>query len=530
MQNRYRSVCVQCGGVIPAKAGFMMKENGQWKCYHAEGQCETAGDPVLLDSVKFDDYQRAIIDAMLETDDNLLIKARAGSGKTTVMCAGFNEFHRRWDGEDLLLLSFGKNDACRLAKKLLPGVPSSTMHSFGVGLIKNHWRWSKMQKRKDSALMDSVIGIEGEDTERDRYRRYCEELISKAKADALLGDNLSGITGLVEKYSLDIPEIYIEKSVVYAGKCLELSLDVKKWGYNYDDMLYLVAVCDLDIPSYSFIGVDECQDLNECQLVILEKLANSGARLMAIGDPEQSLYLFRGAASDSFERVRSCLSGVELPMPICYRCSQSVIARAQGLVPDIEARPGAPIGSTDWIEMDYSVLTNKDMIICRTNVPLVRTALELIKLGIPFYMRKGEQEAGLLGWYIRFWGGSSLEEMLENGRKWLGEIKAGGSWRAGEHSDRFEVIELLSMTCTDIRSLQDRIKEVFCSSANSGVMLSSIHQAKGSEAERVYHIRRDLCPHPRAKSSDELKQEQNALYVAITRAIMDYYEVVNTEG
>lgn len=53
----------------------------------------------------------------------------------------------------------------------------------------------------------------------------------------------------------------------------------------------------------------------------------------------------------------------------------------------------------------------------------------------------------------------------------------------------------------------------------AGTLLSSIHRAKGMEAKRVFILRPDLMPHPKAKSEWEMGQEKNLQYVAQTRAI-----------
>jgi superfamily I DNA/RNA helicase len=49
--------------------------------------------------------------------------------------------------------------------------------------------------------------------------------------------------------------------------------------------------------------------------------------------------------------------------------------------------------------------------------------------------------------------------------------------------------------------------------------LSDTHRSKGLEFERVYIIDTDLFPHPLAKSDKQKIQEDNLMYVAITRAI-----------
>lgn len=63
------------------------------------------------------------------------------------------------------------------------------------------------------------------------------------------------------------------------------------------------------------------------------------------------------------------------------------------------------------------------------------------------------------------------------------------------------------------------IKNLF--ESGKGVTLSTIHKAKGLEAEKVYILALDLMPHPIALKSGKdwvLEQEKNMKYVAITRS------------
>ena len=54
--------------------------------------------------------------------------------------------------------------------------------------------------------------------------------------------------------------------------------------------------------------------------------------------------------------------------------------------------------------------------------------------------------------------------------------------------------------------------------AEGGVALSTIHKAKGLEANNVFILRPDLMPSQWAAKDWELIQEDNMQYVAITRA------------
>lgn len=67
-----------------------------------------------------------------------------------------------------------------------------------------------------------------------------------------------------------------------------------------------------------------------------------------------------------------------------------------------------------------------------------------------------------------------------------------------------------------------KITEMFTDDKNRpGVRLSSIHKAKGLEAERVFLLEPEgaSVPHPMARSKQAKEQEYHLRYVAITRAI-----------
>ncbi len=80
------------------------------------------------------------------------------------------------------------------------------------------------------------------------------------------------------------------------------------------------------------------------------------------------------------------------------------------------------------------------------------------------------------------------------------------------------------MSVTQVRG---RIKAMF-GKVEDGVeriRLSTVHRAKGLEAQRVWVLRPDLMPHPMARQDWAVEQERNLIYVAVTRAIGELYWV-----
>ena len=77
-----------------------------------------------------------------------------------------------------------------------------------------------------------------------------------------------------------------------------------------------------------FILVDEFQDANFAQVKIIQKLAGEGRNVFAVGDPDQSIYRFRGASSAAFELFRRHFEGAKLVVLDKNRRSTTPILRS----------------------------------------------------------------------------------------------------------------------------------------------------------------------------------------------------------
>ena len=101
---------------------------------------------------------------------------------------------------------------------------------------------------------------------------------------------------------------------------------------------------------FRWIFVDEYQDIDALQSRLLRHLAPPGANLCAIGDPDQSIYRFRGADVGCFLRFQEDYPGAEVfHLGRNYRSSSTIVRaavqaiRPDSLVPDrlLESK-GAP--------------------------------------------------------------------------------------------------------------------------------------------------------------------------------------------
>ena len=303
--------------------------------------------------------------------------------------------------------------------------------------------------------------------------------------------------------------------------------------FDYTDMIYLPAI-DNSIWMFpqDYVFIDEIQDLNKCQIKIVEKILKrnktSGrytGRLISVGDFSQGIYGFNAADEKSFEWFEKFPNTKILPLSTSFRCSKNVILKAQEIVSDIKALPNAP----DGIVRDGDVLKEArsgDFVLCRTTIPLVKLFFEFLT-----QQRKAIIKGSDIGLHlieligkinsidklVNFW-----ESELNNYKK---DLKSEGVLNPNEHSgytaleDKVMTLLFLSKLSSSIPDLKNKISLIFTDEIQ-GICLSTIHKVKGLEADRVFIIRPDLLPMKNTKSWQYI-QEKNLEYVAITRSRLE---------
>jgi superfamily I DNA/RNA helicase len=318
---------------------------------------------------------------------------------------------------------------------------------------------------------------------------------------------------------------------------------------DYGDQVWLPHVLNLHPKPYDAIFVDESQDLNEAQFQFLLKLAGRSGRMAFVGDPKQAIYEFRGAGVGMIERIRRGLAEgylegrspryvQELPLNYCYRCPRKVIEHVhrRGHVTHIQAAPGAIEGevfsvrdgkvweSDDW----QDILGGDALILCRTNAPLVTGYFKLLKQRVPAAIR-GRTEGGIhkqvLGLINASGGKGGLPGLVERARARC-QKKIEILWRARRQGkaimqrDLFEVLLTLATESDSVHGLRRLVDQVFKDDKDmEGIVLSTVHKAKGLEEGTVVVLRPDLLPlNFFSMTESQIEQEKNLEYVCYTRA------------
>ena len=102
---------------------------------------------------------------------------------------------------------------------------------------------------------------------------------------------------------------------------------------------------------YKHILIDEYQDLNACDLAIVNELAKRGAELFVAGDDDQSIYGFRFATPAgirNFEQIYQ--NSKKLALEICFRCDKNILHSAEFVASLDPARLPKPTRPKDEAE------------------------------------------------------------------------------------------------------------------------------------------------------------------------------------
>ena len=486
-------------------------------------------------------YQKDIYKHVEKGDGNAAVVAVAGSGKTTTL----TEALRRTSGE-AFATSFNKKITEALKERLPWNVRVATFHAYCYGQVRKAFPTIRnVDDRKLGRLIrDLNIPMD--------LRRDVIDVVGKAKncamgiddVDTLVSDTPQDWTDLAERYSLLPNDDYVKDFVSAAHTLFNASLEECGKGIiDYDDMLYMVGskLWNVPVESYDWIMLDEAQDFNPLQISILSRIVRKDSRLLVVGDPRQSIYLFRGSDEAAFEKLKSKFNCKEMPLSISYRCARRIVQLAQSLVPYIEYAPDAPdgkVGRIDITDLPDELRPEHDVVLCRNNAPLIQMALRLLRNGRGVRVEGRDIAAGLEKLIKRMNAGNDFQLLQKRLDDWYDrEMRLAREEQRPDKmanlEDRYQSVLALVMGIPEgpnrtVNGVLSRLEEVFRDRANV-LTLSTVHKAKGLEWDRVFLLRPDLIPSRWAKTPAAMQQEDNLLYVAYTRAKSELYLVMDEE-
>lgn len=499
-----------------------------------------------LNGVVGTDQQEAIWRAGVYGDSHLVIDARAGTGKTF---SGLHLLHLMKEvgriPKYVAFCAFTKSVGLELQKKAPPEVRAGTMHSFGFSALKYEYRNERPIKVESNKLDYLLEDLRGEDYPKMEWAAViklaglCKNTMTGSvdgtrSDDWLFAARHGDLADLCDKYLIEFPDQSRKEVFTTVNELLTESLR-DEGRIDFDDMIWVPVVKEIRCWKNDFLIVDEVQDLNKTQQALMMKL---GRRVMIVGDPNQAIFGFRGADADSFENSIHILQGhgevSQFPLTKTRRCPKLHVKEVQHLVPDFEAMEDAPEGKILWEEMEDSLerMQPEEMVLCRTNAPLISAAFSLLRCNKRVKVLGRDIGKNLMSFIEKLAKSAHSEVLMDM----LGQLKIhhdrevakikkkkyGITDKLVALSDKVNCAKTFLEQSKEMKDLKERMASMFSEQGESGlegaVVLSSIHKAKGLEAETTRILRPDLLPHPAARTLEDVQQENNCTYVCKTRS------------
>lgn len=251
-----------------------------------------------------------------------VIRAGAGTGKTTVIAAKIMHAKQQQPESSILAISFTKKAVFELQSRISNAdhVTVSTFHSFFYRVLRSYG-----------------------------YKSF--KFITDAEKQTLLKNSIDK-AGLAENVTVaDIIEALTKGSFktedirtavsAYLDQLKEYRLlDFDSLQYFTLELLKLYPAVAVRIRNcFDFVLIDEAQDMSDVQYQIIKLLfpASIKPNITFVGDSKQAIYGFRGAKSNVLDEIQEHYSAEVFRLVKNYRCNQSILDVANAVLPSDEA-------------------------------------------------------------------------------------------------------------------------------------------------------------------------------------------------
>lgn len=464
--------------------------------------------------------QLAIIAAAQTTRDNLQVRALAGAAKTSTLVL----IAQALPAERLLCLAFNKKIAEEMKQRLPGNCEAKTLHSLGLSAWRDYiGKFPKINTGKCSQLFKRIVdGLSpAEREEAWALRGEILDAVGYGKGRGWVPGSVKGASPLIsdeEIYAvLEFEPTPLSWTLIQ--RISERSVAAARDGeIDFDDMILLPVIFPCSFDRYDVVLVDEAQDLSTLNHALLRKLR--APRIIAVGDPCQAIYGFRGAHEESMDVLRESFQMRVLTLSISFRCPQAVVREAQWRAPHMQwpdwAKPGSVRHLPSWTVED---LPENCAILCRNNAPIFAMGLALIANGrFPTIPRSDI-------------GGALLKQLEKLGPKELSQANALirlEEWEAAQRkrarnlatlNDRVACLRIFIEAGDDLGQAIAYAKRLL--EASGTIEMSTIHRSKGLEWDDVFILDESLI--------STREQDPNLRYVAQTRSKLNL-TYITTEG
>ncbi|MEL6358474.1 MAG: UvrD-helicase domain-containing protein, partial [Bacteroidota bacterium] len=275
----------------------------------------TATDlPKSSSLIQLNDAQKSII---AHTTGPLLVKAGPGTGKTQTLIHWLAQYPPT---TSLLAITFTNKAANELQTRLqtLLGpstqhIHTSTFHRLAYQLLQE--RYPALQTIYDAEDRHLVLQLLFPDeTSHQKLAQDLEQYWETGQEKGTIKD----LAAKAARYQAHLHDRHAVDLSAIIGQLLQLWEAEPAWRDKHQ-------------ARYTALAVDELQDINPLQYRLIQTLGQ-GKPLLAIGDPDQAIYGFRGAQVQLFFQFQKDFGAATYMLEDNYRSTSTVVQAAQALI------------------------------------------------------------------------------------------------------------------------------------------------------------------------------------------------------
>lgn len=297
--------------------------------------------------------------AVDHTDGPLMVVAGAGTGKTAIITLRIANLikNHKIKGENILALTFTDKASMEMEERvdrLLPygyiDVNIHTFHALGDKILREYGieigipsDYLVMTRFQQVIMLQNIIN----DTKLAYHKPLGDpysfvndllKFISRLKDENIDSDSFNKFVAkqnIKDKHeTLRIKELATIYKL-YSNACINQQM------LDYGDQIMLCIklletrpnITDILKRKYRYILVDEYQDTNFAQAHLLKLLINKQQNIMVVGDDDQSIYRFRGAAiSNILSFIEDFPKSKQVIIRKNYRSSQKILDKSYKLI------------------------------------------------------------------------------------------------------------------------------------------------------------------------------------------------------
>ncbi len=292
--------------------------------------------------IDLNDEQRI---AGLHKEGPMLVLAGAGSGKTRIVTFRvLNLINSGVEPSEILALTFTNKAAGEMKERLFQLCPKpvlvTTFHSLGARMLREYAAGFEGLK-EDFTIYD--------ENDSEKLIKSCLDTLG-IKDKKLTTKAVRGQISTAKNALVDPEDFKIEEPIDNQVKQLYALYSKRLREYNavdFDDLLFLTAKLLEKKPEtlkvaqerWKYFLIDEYQDTNHAQYVIAKRLSSKSNNLFVVGDPDQSIYSWRGANIKNILNFEKDFPGAKVvKLEQNYRSTEHILQAANALIQENESR------------------------------------------------------------------------------------------------------------------------------------------------------------------------------------------------